>query len=69
MIYNSDIESTDTYKAIKDQLVKRILLSKESKEQISHGVNISKNVSPQKWISDFQPSKRIQSIVNDLINK
>lgn len=63
------ISETEAFKAITDKLRRKLLLTKESRLNIQHGVDMSRKVSFDHWVNVCSPSRNVSYIVLELISK
>ena len=62
------IQSTATYKGIKDSTKKSLIVNKENRDKIKDGIAICKASGFENWERIYQPSPIILGIVRELLN-
>ena len=59
------IKQTAHYKSIKDKTVQTFLLLHD--KRISHGIEVTKNISFERWCEISKPSPHVKEIVRELV--
>jgi len=62
------IQQTNHYKSITDKTIQGILLTLDFRKQIRHGIEVTKNVNFDTWLSISKPGHNVKEIVRELTN-
>jgi len=61
------IKQTAHYKSITDKTVQAFLLLHDNRKRISHGIEVTKNISFERWCEISKPSPHVREIVRELV--
>jgi hypothetical protein len=67
MITVQQIQNTNAYENLRDKTTQSIIVQKSSRERITLGVQMSKNVGFEKWIETYNPDTKTKNVVSELI--
>lgn len=65
-ILREDVQKTKTFKSL-NPILKKITSSRNNIAQISHAVNVCKNIGYKKWEKQTNANWRTQEIVKELL--